>query len=134
MGTEAADPADEDLADALLLSWTDLLGGSLWHPARLEDLLELPWRVMPLLHAVQSGFESRGEPWQWWQRGDARVALRAHQYAATLAGTPQTAARRGYDPAGDPKAAPFDWARPPNLSRTCPRCDDLAAGRTTEVP
>lgn len=111
----------------------DATGAGYWRPSRLEDITGLAWRVMPLLDAINAGIASRREPWQWWQRGDARVALRAHLYAATLSGKPAGPARCGYDPASDPKAAPFEWSVPPDKSRTCPRCDELASGRTPEV-
>lgn len=133
MGVEAADPADDDLADALALATPDMTGASLWRPARLEDITGLPWRVMPLLGAIQAGIVARREPWGWWQRGDSRVLQRSHLYAATLAGEPSGAARCGYDPGADPRAAPYGWSRPPDLSRTCPACDRLAGGRAQEA-
>lgn len=129
MGRPDEGEYDVDLDDAVMLSRSDAMGGSLWHPQRLDDFLDLPFRVLPLYDAIRAGIGAAAEPWRWWCKGDNRVARKAHQYEATLSGKPDKAARCGYDPATDPSAIGFDWYPWAPGQPRCSPCEALDSGR-----
>ena len=52
---EGIDPDDEDMVDAALLATPDGTGGTLWKPARLQDIYDLPARTLRLYMAYRSG-------------------------------------------------------------------------------
>ena len=43
------------MVDAALLAMPDAMGGTLWHPSSIEDVYELPDRVLSLYTAYRAG-------------------------------------------------------------------------------
>ena len=54
-GEADVDSSDADMVDAALLATPDGMGGTLWHPSRLEDIHALPPRVLALYFAYRAG-------------------------------------------------------------------------------
>lgn len=52
------DPEDEDMVDAALLAMPDGMGGTLWHPASLQDVYDLPDRTLRLYMSYRAGMAS----------------------------------------------------------------------------
>ena len=55
---EGIDPEDEDMVDAALLATPDGMGGTLWRPSSLQDIYDLPDRVLRLYMAYRAGMAS----------------------------------------------------------------------------
>lgn len=50
------------MVDAAILATPDAAGGVLWHPSRLQDVYDLPDRVLRLYLAYRAGQSSRSQP------------------------------------------------------------------------
>lgn len=59
-GTTTIDDQDEDMVDAALLATPDASGSPLWRPSRLDDIYDLPDRVLRLYLSYRAGQAGRG--------------------------------------------------------------------------
>jgi hypothetical protein len=55
LGGTTIDPEDEDMVDAALLAMPDGSGGILWRPSSLQDIYDLPDRVLRLFMQYRAG-------------------------------------------------------------------------------
>jgi hypothetical protein len=116
IGEGRIDPEDEDMEHAALLALPDGMGGHLWHPATLDNILDLPYVTLHLYLAYRSGMGVRSDPWQWWT-----VNRVDHQFRVTFEGPPDSRSRCGL---ADP-----DVSHDKPMKR-CPACEREARGES----
>lgn len=125
-GDELPDESDPNMVRAIYLSMTDPggMGGSLWHPARLEDITGLPWKTLELFLAIRAGRIAASEPTTWWRYVDPNVASTSHLYKPTPDGI-EAVALCGHVP---PPGSSF---RKSDAEPRCPFCTSRSGGSPT---
>ncbi len=93
------------MADANVLSITDVTGALLWHPRGLADFDATPARVLVLWRDMRDGLAARDAGTEWMR---PRGIPTSHHYPASQQGVP-VVATCGHDPYVDGPVA--EWVR-----------------------
>jgi hypothetical protein len=94
----------------------------LWHPARLDDVLDVPSRTLLLFDFFRLGSQTRQSPWSWWRVEGTRAIC--HQYQIDWQATPEPPARCGFVPEG--RLERYDVGH-------CSRCEQLDRGEPQQA-
>jgi hypothetical protein len=97
--------------------------GILWHPARLQDIWDVPSRTLILFDFYRAGAVTRQQPWSWWRPKGKRVI--AHQYMTDFLLRPQPPARCGFEPEEGAELERYDIGK-------CAKCDRMDRGEAPE--